>query len=336
MIMKIVHLLLIVVFVVFSSQLQAQSCCDKLRQQGIEAYTKGDYNTAIKKWEAAKGCASKCTTDDLDVKISDAKAKLNPPKKQEIKPKPKPPQRVESKVVKPEVKAIEPEMVFVQGGTFTMGCMDGRDSDCGDEEKPAHSVTLSDYYIGKYEVTIEEYDAFCKATKREKPSDEGWGRGKRPVIDVIWEDASAYCQWLSKKTGKNYRLPTEAEWEYAARGGANSKRYKYSGSDDINKVAVTQTNQTNNKTEPVGSKAPNELGLYDMTGNVCEYCSEWYGEKYYAESDNSNNPTGPTKGMYRVVRGGSWVFSDDGCRVSSRYFDVDGGVYYLGFRLAKD
>ena len=122
-------------------------------------------------------------------------------------------------------------MVFVEGGTFQMGSNSG-----SSDEKPVHSVTVSDFNISKTEVTFEQYDAFCGATGRNKPSDYGWGRGDLPVIDVSWRDAVAYCEWMNKVTGKTYRLPTEAEWEYAARGGNKSKGYKYSGSKTISSV----------------------------------------------------------------------------------------------------
>ncbi len=224
-------------------------------------------------------------------------------------------------------EAIKAKMVLVKGGTFQMG------SNEYDSEKPVHPVTVSDFYISKYEVTFDEYDAFCEATKRQKPADQGWGRGKRPVINVSWEDATAYCKWLSEKTGKNYRLPTEAEWEYAARGGAKSEGFEYSGSDDLDKVAWYSSN-SKNQTHPVGQKKANELGLYDMSGNVWEWVQDWYGDY---SSKAQTNPKGPGSGASRVLRGGSWIGYDDYCRVADR----DGGIpilrdYDFGFRLVQD
>ena len=200
-----------------------------------------------------------------------------------------------------------PDMVYVQGGTFNMGSNEGEDN-----EKPVHSVTLSNFYIGKYTVTFAQYDAFCNETKRSKPGDEGWGRGNRPVINVSWDDAVAYCRWLSTKTGKTYRLPTEAEWEYAARGGNKSKGYTYSGSNNIDAVAW----YSDNTAHPVGQKQANELGLYDMTGNVWEWCSDWYGDY---SSGSQTNPKGASSGTNRVLRGGSWYHVPLNCRVANRY-----------------
>ncbi len=149
------------------------------------------------------------------------------PKQEASKPKPV---RKLKPVERPAVPAQAklPDMVVIEGGTFSMGSTDGEYY-----EKPLHQVTLNSFSIGKYEVTFDEYDAFCNATGHTKPSDMFWGRGNHPVIEVSWKDAAAYCNWLSNKTGKNYRLPTEAEWEYAARGGNKSKGYTYSGSNRI-------------------------------------------------------------------------------------------------------
>jgi formylglycine-generating enzyme required for sulfatase activity len=212
------------------------------------------------------------------------------------------------------------EMVFVKGGTFQMGSTNG-DGD----EKPVHSVTVDDFYMSKYEVTFAEYDKFCEATGRKKPKDQGWGRGSRPVINVSWHDAAAYCQWAGG------RLPTEAEWEYAARGGNKSNGYTYAGSHNADEVAWYNSGETH----PVGQKKPNELGLYDMSGNVWEWCSDWYDSDYY-ENSPSSNPKGPSNGSGRVRRGGSWYYYAKGCRVANRSdYDPSFGDLYLGFRLAR-
>ena len=207
--------------------------------------------------------------------------------------------------------------VFVKGGTFSMGSNDG-----DDDEEPVHSVTVGSFNMNKYEVTFEQYDKFCEATGREKPDDEGWGRGTRPVINVSWHDAVEYCNWLSeieeltpvyRGSGDNiscnfdangYRLPTEAEWEYAARGGVNHDSYTYSGSNTAGDIGWYRDN-SGEETHPVGGKSPNSLGLYDMSGNVWEWCYDWYGNDYYS-STSLVDPEGPDSGGLRVLRGGSW------------------------------
>ena len=200
------------------------------------------------------------------------------------------------------------EMVFVKGGTFTMGATAEQGSDAGDGEKPVHSVTVSNFYIGKYEVTQAQWEAVMGKNPSRYKGDN------RPVENVSWNDVQKFIKKLNAKTGKKYRLPTEAEWEYAARGGNQSKGYKYSGSNNRDEVAW-YTNNSGKQTHPVGQKQPNELGLYDMSGNVWEWCSDWYGSY---SSGSQTNPTGPANGSYRVLRGGGWFNSARGCRVSSR------------------
>ena len=247
------------------------------------------------------------------------------------------------------------EMVLVEGGTFMMGDEFG---DLVDFCRPVHEVTLTyDFYIGKYETTFDEYDAFCVVTGRSKPNDEGWGRGSRPVIYVSWRDAIAYCNWLSEKEGlpkaydtignlldkdgkvttditkvPGYRLPTEAEWEYAARGGNDSNGYMYSGSDDVDEVAWYYSN-SGDKTHEVGKKAPNELGIYDMSGNVWEWCSDWWYD--YTETTKIN-PYNGTAGSYRVERGGSWYKVATCARVANRGNYSPTETYSgLGFRICR-
>jgi|TARA_Y100000310_G_scaffold13634_1_gene13918 formylglycine-generating enzyme required for sulfatase activity len=205
------------------------------------------------------------------------------------------------------------DLVFVSGGKYEMGSESGEE-----DEKPLHSVTVSDFYIAKTNVTFEQYHSFCDTTNRERPPDIGWGENCA-VIDLSWHDAIAYCEWMSKRTGKTVRLPTEAEWEYAARGGNMSKGYKYSGSNDPNSVAWHNTFDL--KGYPVEQKEPNELGIYGMTGNVWEWCSDWYHEKYYKSSPHTD-PKGPKSGKWRVLRGGVWSNDDDSdfmCPSTGRY-----------------
>ncbi len=218
------------------------------------------------------------------------------------------------------------EMVKVAGGTFTMGASTS-DSEADSDEKPAHRVTLSGYYIGKYEVTQKQWVEIMG-------SNPSYFKGDNlPVERVSWEDIQEFLRKLNAKTGMNYRLPTEAEWEFAARGGNSSRGYKYSGSDNIGNVAWYDGN-SGSKTHPVGTKSPNELGIYDMTGNVWEWCQDRFDSNYYSNSPSSN-PKGPSSGAIRVLRGGSWFNIARNCRVSRRFHYTPGSRdYYFGFRLA--
>lgn len=218
----------------------------------------------------------------------------------------------------------EPEMVFVDGGTFTMGCT-SEQSDCGDNEKPAHQVTLSSFHIGKYEVTQAQWrEVMGSNPSHFSDCDEC------PVEKVSWNDIQEFIGKLNEHTGKKYRLPTEAEWEYTARGGNKSKGYKYAGSDEIGKVAWHAGN-SGTKTHPVGQKQANELGIYDMTGNVWEWCEEWIGDY---SSSSQTNPKGPSNGTFRVLRGGGWYDNTRRCRVSIRYSNAPVARYSgNGFRL---
>ena len=209
-----------------------------------------------------------------------------------------------------------PGMVFVAGGTYQMG------SNSGSDEKPIHTVTVSSFYMDKTEVTQAEY----RKVMGKNPSNFS-GCDDCPVEKVSWHDANAYAQ----KVGK--RLPTEAEWEYAARGGNKSKGYTYSGGNNLDAVGWSNDN-SGGKTHPVAQKQPNELGLYDMSGNVWEWCSDWYDKGYYSRSPQ-NDPQGPNSGSSRVLRGGSWYFYDDSdCRVAYRNgYPPDGRYNGNGFRL---
>jgi len=227
-------------------------------------------------------------------------------------------------------------MVAVQGGTFTMGATAEQGSDAWDNEKPAHQVTLSSYSIGQTEVT----QALWKAVMGSNPSIfTGDLDLQRPVETVSWDDCQTFISKLNQLTGKNFRLPTEAEWEYAARGGNRSQGYKYAGSNNIDDVAwyygnsyALGSSNPDYGTHAVATKAPNELGLYDMSGNVLEWCQDWYGSY---SSNTQTNPTGPASGSNRVNRGGSWNYHSRYCRVSSRDYYAPSGAYYdLGLRLA--
>ncbi len=202
-------------------------------------------------------------------------------------------------------------MLYVEGGSFTMGCTSEQGSDCYDNEKPAHTVSLSNFYIGKYEVTQAQW----KAVMGTNPSYFN-NCDQCPVEQVSWDDIQDFIRKLNQQTGKTYRLPTEAEWEYAARGGNKSKGYKYAGSNTVRDVAVYEDNSSS-KTSPVGGKLANELGIHDMSGNVWEWCADWYDGNYYANSSVSN-PRGPSSGYRRVLRGGGWIYTARRCRVAFR------------------
>lgn len=218
------------------------------------------------------------------------------------------------------VNGVNFTMVPVEGGTFQMGSNDGRD-----DEKPIHNVTLSSYYIGQTEVT----QALWKAVMGSNPSDS---KGDNlPVEMVSWNDSQSFITKLNQLTGEHFRLPTEAEWEFAAKGGRQSRGFEYSGNTNIDYVAWYKDN-SGSKTHPVATKSPNELGIYDMTGNVGEWCQDWYGG--YSISAQTN-PTGPTSGSIRVIRGGDWYCDAGYCRSAQRdNCNPVGRWSHFGLRLA--
>ena len=211
------------------------------------------------------------------------------------------------------------KMVYVGGGSYTMGCTSEQGSDCFRDEKPAHAVSVSGFYMGQTEVT----QALWKAVMGNNPSN--WKGNTLPVESVSYSDCQDFINKLNSMTGKTFRLPTEEEWEFAARGGNSSWGYKYSGSDNLGSVAWYDGN-SGSKTHPVAQKQANELGLYDMSGNVWEWCSSLWCSDYNSSRSGSD----------RVYRGGSWFSRGRGCRVSYRSDDDPSGRYdYLGFRLAR-
>jgi formylglycine-generating enzyme required for sulfatase activity len=245
------------------------------------------------------------------------------------------------------------QMVKVKGGDFRMA----RPEELRDNLNVNQPVVVTDFYISKHEVTFAEYDAFCRATDHAKPPDMGWGRAQRPVVQVSWHDAVAYCNWLSKKAnlepcyeidGKEvscnfkaggFRLPTEAEWSYAARGGHKMTDTKYAGSDNIDKVAwyfdKADDEDEPKMTHPVGQLEPNELGLYDMSGNVWEWTWDHTGSGYFVHGGKVN-PTGAKRGKERMVRGGSWFSDAEFCRVDARSAEKpEYSNSNQGFRLVR-
>lgn len=284
-----------------------------------------------------------------------------------------------------ELPFREPEMVEVKGGKFWMGSED-LDKKAYENEKPMHRVQLSDYSIGKYPVTVEEFACFVQETPYiTAAKGEGWssaviprGNGlaffckigcnwrhdvygkpmdntfaRRPVIHVSWNDAKAYCNWLSQKTGRAYRLPTEAQWEYAAIGGHKAawqdedgygrRKFTYAGSDDLLEVGWFVDKFEGEPlldygTRPVGKLKPNALGLYDISGNVWEWCADWYDKDYYQKCKEEGvvkDPSGSAQGSFRALRGGGWNSSTRDCRVADRiHNDPAHRGLGAGFRLA--
>ncbi|MDX2281332.1 MAG: formylglycine-generating enzyme family protein [Saprospiraceae bacterium] len=261
---------------------------------------------------------------------------------------------------KPDTTKIPlPDLVPIPGGTYLRGCADEKDPDCGDDEKPVREVKINAFSMGRTEVTNAQYCAFlnamgnredggvtwidleeefqdehCRIKQKGKKFEVEKGYEQHPVIYVSWYGAKAYCDWLSSKVnGRKYRLPTEAEWEYAARGGNKPGGYKYAGSDDLDAVGWYSGN-SGDKIHPVGQKKGNELGLMDMSGNLWEWCSDWFSDSYYADGP-VDNPQGPVDGAARVSRGGSWFNTPQFCRVSNRdYWRPGNRDNRLGFRVA--
>lgn len=266
-----------------------------------------------------------------------------------------------------ESEKTEPpeEFILVKGGVFKLG---SDDEHAAADESPVKKISIADFYMSKTEVTFASFDAFCEDTERIKPDDAEWGRANRPVINIDWYDAIEYCNWKSKKDGlkacykiskKNkdpnnncpydhkkwkvecdwtatgYRLPTEAEWEYAAKGGTESKNYPYAGFDQLDPICWYAEN-SDEMTHPVGGKDANELGFYDMSGNVWEWCWDWYNEETYKKNKGAN-PKGAKAGKLRVMRGGACENAVvTYMRVANRgYLHPGVGYPCLGFRIVR-
>ena len=308
----------------------AQKKYQQLIEEGDRYLRRSDYQNAKDKYQAAQKTAKgfsfstrdakdgikKCE-DELeeirqkkDASLIQKRNEAARKKKEEAKPKPKP-----SKPKLPQVIIdFENNMKKIPSGTFTMGCKEGRDKDCGGDEKPAHSVSVSSFYMNKYEVTQEVWRAVMGS---DPPELKFKGCDKCPVERVSWNDSQEFLKKLNKMTGRKYRLPTEAEWEYAARGGQD---YQYAGSNTLKDVAWYSDN-SGKKTHPVGQLSPNGYGLYDMSGNVYEWCEDYYHKTYDGAPTNGSawNTGGDKK--HRVLRGGSWYgnYFNSNCRTAYRY-----------------
>ena len=234
-----------------------------------------------------------------------------------------------SKAIRPP-DPFDPKMVYIHGGIFEMGCNEWIGQSCPSNELPKHQIKLSSFYIGRYEVTQSDWFEIMG----EKASDMTPYCAECPVVGVSWDMIQKFLDRLNSKTAGSYRLPTEAEWEYAARGGARSKGFLFSGGNDLELVAWHDGN-SGGSFHPVGAKLPNELGLYDMSGNVCEWCQDKWHEDYTgAPQDGSSWVLGGTVG--RVFRGGCWNRLYLGCHTSARYWDYPYSKFdNVGFRLAK-
>jgi sulfatase modifying factor 1 len=327
-------LLRILLLLLLPASAIAQDCdCCKIRTLGQQKYDAGDYTGAKSTWETAQkmGDAAKCT--DLDALIAKAKKKIPPPKpKPTAKPKTSSTEKPKQTSANPVTSISSPvthgkksglTMIPVTGGTYTMGSPSNEANRSNDECQ--HSVTVDNFAIGQYEVTQADWQEVMGTTPAYFKN-----CGECPVEMVSWNDVQEFIKAANQKYSRKYRLPTEAEWEYAARVGKKSQGYLYSGGQTLNEVAWYSSN-SDNHTHEVGTKKANELGLFDMTGNVWEWCSdEWGPYPGCAEPEEGSS-------IHRVLRGGSWGLDDNACRVANRVrYNVTYRYFSYGFRLAQD
>ena len=303
-------------------------------QKADNLLKQGKYANAQKEFEAAKKLPGCPPQNDIDVKIAECKQKLSEEQRQaeelkkvEEQKKANEPKELPAPETPPVpysvVDDISQNMVYIEEGAFMMG---SNGTEALPDEQPVHQVTISSFYIGKYEVTQAQWEAVMESN----PS--SFKGSNLPVENVSWNEVQDFIHKLNALSGKVYRLPTEAEWEYAARGGNKSGGYNYSGSDNAASVAWFVEN-SNSATHAVGTKSPNEIGLCDMNGNVREWCSDWYGS---FSNNTQTNPQGPSTGTYRVARGGSWAISAWLLRVTIRFSNSPGARNdQLGFRLVS-
>ena len=291
-------------------------CYNPTMRAAKASYDTGNYQRAEQLYREASDCYDCTAQQKAQAK---RKAEESRKKKKENEAHRKPGATVQNKKsddITLNVNGVEFKMVWVEGGTFMMGCTREQGEDCSDDEKPVHSVTLSSYYIGETEVT----QALWRAVKGNDPmweemdNDTLWqGMDNNPVA-IEWEEVQDFIMELNRLTGRTFRLPTEAEWEYAARGGIKSRGYKYSGSNSIDAVAWYDGNtERYSGSHPVKRKKSNELGLYDMSGNLYEWCSDWFSD--YSSGSNVDSFS-HSDGLGHVIRGGSCATYDRDCRVS--------------------
>ena len=279
---------------------------------------------SVNKYLATAGRAGQFYREALEL--------LDEAEQEEARRKQKEARRKQEESRRKQIRPILPEMVVIPAGRFRMGCVDG--IDCQDASTPVHEVRIASFALSKYEVTFEEYDRFTAATGRKLAADRGWGLGRRPVINVSWTDAVAYAEWLSDQTGERYRLPSEAEWEYAARAGSATK-YSWGNQKGRNRANCNGCGSRwdGEKTAPVGSFSPNAWGLHDMHGNVSEWVQDCWNDSYQgAPTDGSAWESGNCFES-RVNRGGSWFYHPIFLRAAIRFRYTSGS--YLGFRVAR-
>lgn len=316
---------------------QPKTAATALLRQANNYMSKGDYKNAKAKAEAVLSI-DKSNSEAKKI-LTSCNSKLGqnvPPKKQESRPTTVRHQQSEAKPQNPPrelayqsskrvftVNGVRFAMVYVEGGSFRMGTSGGEFP----RENPAHNVSVSGFYIGETEVTQQLWQAVMGSN----PS--GFRGSQLPVETVDYYDCQEFIRKLNNLTGEQFRLPYEAEWEFASRGGVRSQGYKYSGSNTIDQVAWYNAN-SGSRSHEVKSKKPNELGIYDMCGNVWEWCEDWFDEDYYSYSP-VHNPTGPTDGYSWLNRGGSWKSGAKYCRPAYRgQGKTSETVNYLGLRLA--
>ncbi len=327
---KILFVGLVMMIMMAGAAMGQNDCYNPTMRAAKAAYDKGNYQRAEQLYREASDCYDCTAQQKAQAK---RKAEESRKKKKENEAHRKPGATVQNKKsddITLNVNGVEFKMVWVEGGTFMMGCTREQGEDCSDDEKPVHSVTLSSYYIGETEVT----QALWRAVKGNDPmweeidNDTLWqGMDNMPVASD-WDEVQEFIQELNRLTERTFRLPTEAEWEYAARGGRKSRGYKYSGSNSIDAVAWYDGNtDRDSDSHPVKGKKSNELGLYDMSGNLYEWCSDWFSD--YSSGSNVDSFS-HSDGLGHVIRGGSCATYDRDCRVSCRY---DSENDHNGFRL---
>ena len=311
---------IVLLIMMISSSLFAQ-CFERNYNYGKRCYEQKEFEKAISIFENAKLCADVPKTHDVDEWIKKCRDSL----KVKVPHKTAASVTTSGKDIIIKVDGVSYKMVFVEGGTFTMGCAAAQDADCTEQEQPTHKVTLDGYYIGETEVV----QALWRVVMKSNPST--FLGDNNPVENVSLFEILTFVKKLNTLTGLDFYLPSEAQWEFAARGGNLSKGYKFSGGNSLNEVAWYSMN-ANKQPHPVKTRKANELGLYDMSGNVWEWCSDHYVE--YGDFDQKN-PVGEGDGTEYVRRGGCWSVGEVHCRSTFRYgVQLDYKSYYLGFRLA--